>query len=157
MRTIPAGLLAGGAVLAAAALGARHGPQHPRTAIWYASLRKPNFTPPGPVFGVAWSLLDVLLGIAGARLLAAPPGAARNLALAGWSLNLAGLAGYPWVFFGRKRVDAATAVVGAMLANAAATTAAAARADRPAALATAPLVLWLGFAGLLSAEISRRN
>ena len=157
MRTQTAYLLAGGAVLTAAVIGSRQGPQHPRAAIWYAALRKPPFTPPGPAIGAAWSVLDALLCVTGARLLASRPGPARDAALAGWALNLAGLAGYPWVFFGRKRLDAAAAVVGGMLASAVSTVAAAARVDSVAALAGVPLVLWVGFAGLLSEELWRRN
>jgi tryptophan-rich sensory protein len=40
-------LLAGGAVVAAALFGSRDAPRpdHPGTLAWYASLRKPAFTP----------------------------------------------------------------------------------------------------------------
>ena len=154
---LPSALIAGGAVLAAALIGARRGPQHPRTALWYASLRKPSYTPPGPVFGAAWAVLDTLTGVSGYRLLRAKPGTARSVALSCWALSVAGIAGYPWVFFGRKQLGESAAVVGAMLASASTYVAAAERVDRPAAALGVPLVLWIGFAGLLSEEIWRRN
>jgi tryptophan-rich sensory protein len=35
---------------------------------WYLSLEKPFFTPPAWVFGPAWTILYILIGIAGARI-----------------------------------------------------------------------------------------
>jgi benzodiazapine receptor len=61
MNKSNAALIAGSAVLAAAVLGARQGPQQPRTALWYARLRKPDYTPPGPVIGATWGVLETLL------------------------------------------------------------------------------------------------
>ncbi len=158
MKASAAYLLAGTAVLAAAAAGGRFGPQRSvRTAIWYGMLRKPSFTPSGRVIGAAWGALDTLLGVAGARLLAARPGPARSTALAAWAVNLVGLASFPWVFFGRQRPGEGLAVTAAMLAAASTQMTAAARVDRVAALAGVPLMLWLSFAGLLAEEIWRRN
>ena len=37
------------------------------TSRWYRRLDKPRWQPPGPVFGIAWSALYVLLATAGAR------------------------------------------------------------------------------------------
>jgi len=157
MKNTLAALVSFGSVIAATTAGGRHGPQRPLNGIWYAALRKPSYTPPGPAFGAAWTVLDGLLGAAGYRLMKAPASPARSLALAGWGLCTAGLAGYPWVFFGRKKLDASLAVTGAMLLSAAGTVAASREVDRPAAAMGVPLVLWLGFATLLSEEIWRRN
>ena len=157
MRKPAASCLAVGAVVAATLAGRQHGPQHPRTALWYASLRKPSYTPPGPVIGAAWTILDGLLCIAGYRLLTARPSAMRNAALATWGLNIAGIAGYPWVFFGRKQLGASTAVAAGMLGSAAAAVGTAGFVEPVAAAAEAPLVAWLSFATLLSEEIWRRN
>ena len=157
MRSQTAALVAGGTVFAAALIGSRRGPQHPRTALWYASLRKPSYTPPGPAIGAAWAVLDTLLSVSGYRLLKSPPSTARSTALTSWALSVAGIAGYPWVFFGRKQLGESAVVVGAMLASASTYVAAAERVDRPAAAMGIPLVLWVGFAGLLSEELWRRN
>ena len=157
MPWAPALLMAAGAVVAAAGVGRRYGPQHPREAVWYAQLRKPPFTPPGAVIGAAWSVLDTLLVVSGTRLLRAAPGRTRNAAMGCWGLTVAGLGGYPWMFFGRKRLGASTAVVGGMAASAVGLVATAAQVDRPAAWASVPLVAWLAFAGLLSGEVLRRN
>lgn len=153
----PAALVAFAGVSAAGAAGAGNGPQRPTTALWYALLRKPPFTPPGPAVGAAWGLLEMSLVAIGYRLLRAPPGAARRAALGGWSLTLLGLAGYPWLFFGRKRLAASSAASGAMLASAVGMAAAARDIDRPAAVLSLPLIGWLGFATLLGEELWRRN
>ena len=97
---LPKPLAAAAAALAigvAAAAGSRFGPTpaHPATAAWYARLRKPSFTPPGPVFGVAWTLLDALLCYSGYRLLCRPARPARTAALAFWGATVPGLAGFP--------------------------------------------------------------
>ncbi|MBC7799290.1 MAG: tryptophan-rich sensory protein, partial [Gemmatimonadaceae bacterium] len=120
-------------------------------------LRKPPFTPPGPAIGAAWGVLELLLAGTGYRLLRRPPSDARNAAVGAWSLTLLGLAGYPWLFFRRKRLAASTVASGAMLLSAAGTAIAAREVDRPAAAMTVPLLLWLGFATLLSEELWRRN
>ena len=159
MRHLTAATLSGSAVLAAQLTGARHNPSpaHPRTASWYAALRKPSFTPPGPVFGLAWTGLDALLGYAGYRLLRAQPSARRNTALGLWSLNLLGIGGFSWVLFGRKRLDQALEVSAGMVLTVAATTAATARVDRRAAYACLPLLGWVIFATVLQEEVWRRN
>jgi len=149
--------VSGAAVLTTALVGAQNGPQHPLTAVWYVVLRKPSYTPPGPLIGGAWSILEILLSISGYRLLRARSGDARNAALGAWSLTLVGLAGFPWLLFRKKRLAASTAASSAMLASAAGMVIAARKVDQPAAVMTMPLLLWLGFATLLSEELWRRN
>jgi benzodiazapine receptor len=159
MDRTTAAVAAGTAVIAAQYLGSQSAPTpaHPRTALWYALLRKPSFTPPGPVFGVAWTLLDGLLGYAGYRLLTARPSVARTTALGLWGLNVMGVGSFSWVLFGRKKLGEATGVSGAMLASAVGCVAAAAEVDRNAALAGLPLTLWTAFATVLQEDVWRRN
>ena len=157
MDRTTSGLVSGAAVLVAAATGARNGPQRPATAAWYAVLRKPGYTPPGPLIGAAWGVLETLLATTGYRLLRAPDSGARHAALGAWGLTLVGLAGYPWLFFRRKRLASSAGAAAAMLASAAGLTLAARKVDPPAAAMTAPLLLWLCFATVLSEELWRRN
>ena len=77
--------------------------------------------------------------------------------MASWVATLAGLAGYPFMFFGRKRLGASAAVAAAMFATTTATAVTASRSDPVAAAAMTPLVLWTAFAVLLSEEVWRRN
>jgi tryptophan-rich sensory protein len=106
---------------------------------------------------VAWSALDALLGYAGYRLLRARPGARRRAALGFWGVNLLGVAGFSWVLFGRRRLDAATGVTAGMVVSSVATVVAARRVDSRAALACVPLAAWVVFATVLQEEVWRRN
>lgn len=133
------------------------GPQHPRTAAWYANLDKPEFTPPGPVFGIAWTVLDGLLAYTGYRLLSRKPSPRRRLALGAWVVTLFGLPAFQWRFFGEHQADEALGVSATMLASTASLAAASARVDRKASVAAVPLIGWLIFATLLQEEVWRRN
>ena len=157
MDKTQAALVASSAVIAANVVGGYAGVRRLRNVVWYASLRKPDLTPPPPVIGAVWTVLDVLMAVAGTRLLTAPPNRTRDTALGCWSLSVAGIAAYPWVFFDRKKLGASTAASSAMLASATAYVATAARVDRPAAAMGVPLIVWLGLATLLSEELWRRN
>ena len=132
-------------------------PDHPRTARWYASLRKPAFTPPGPAFAVAWTGLDALLAYAGYRLLSAPSSPSRVAALSVWAVNVSGVAGFSYVLFGRKRLGEAMGVTLGMATTAIGAVAASALVDRKAAWAGLPLAGWTLFAALLQEEVWRRN
>ena len=157
MYKTTAALVSVASVAGAALIGAQFGPQRPREAVWYASLRSPSYTPAGSTIGVAGGVLETLLALTGYRLLTKPSGPARGVALASWAATLAGLAGYPATFFGGKKLGASTAVATAMCASTAATAATAAQVDEVAAVSMTPLVLWTGFAVLLSEEVWRRN
>jgi tryptophan-rich sensory protein len=159
MRKPLAAAIATGAVAAAAVAGSRFGPTptHPRTAAWYARLRKPPFTPPGPVFGAAWAVLDSLLCYGGYRLMTRTPSPARNAAIGAWGVTMLGVGGFSWVLFGRRRLDEALEVTAGMVASSAALVGTAAAVDRKAALACAPLAAWVTFAFVLQEEVWRRN
>ncbi len=159
MQKTSAALAATACVATAQLVGAQWNPSpaHPRTAAWYAALRKPSFTPPAPVFGIAWTALDALLGYSGYRLLTAPASPRRNAALAAWSLNLLGIGGFSWVLFGRRRLGEALGVTAGMVVTASATAATASLVDRKATYSALPLLGWVVFAAVLQEEVWRRN
>jgi tryptophan-rich sensory protein len=157
MKPSSAATLAIGSVAAAALIGGSFGPQQPRSAIWYSSLRKPLSTPRGPVIAAVWSVLEVLLCLTGYRLLRSRGSVARTVALSCWAADLAGLAGFPATFFGAKQLGPSASVATAMFASASATAASSAQVDPLAAAAGTPLVIWTAFATLLSEELWRRN
>lgn len=132
-------------------------PLHPRIRRWYKRLEKPGYTPPDPVFGAVWPILETGLAYGGYRLLRQPPGAARNTAAGFWLVTTVMVGGWTQLFFGEKKLGASAVASGAMLATGAGYVVAAAKVDRPAAAAAIPFVAWLGFATLLAEQVWMRN
>lgn len=132
-------------------------PLHPRIRRWYKRLDKPDFTPPDPVFGAVWPVLESGLAFGGYRLLRQPPSAPRNAAMGLWLVTTAMVGGWTQIFFGEEKLAASAVASGVMLATGVGYVAAAAKVDRPAAAAAVPLVAWLGFATILAEQVWRRN
>lgn len=155
---LAAGLALGG-VTAALLVGKRSSPapDHPRTRRWYRQLDKPAFTPPSPVYPMAWSGIQACLAYGGYRLLMADPSPKRTTALAFWAANQVGIGGWSAVFFGRRELGWATGASAALGASAVGYVTAAAEVDKPASRLGIPLIAWVGFATLLAEEIWRKN
>ena len=132
-------------------------PGHPRTRRWYRRLDKPGFTPPRPVFGAGWGVIEGFLAYGGYRLLRGRPSTARRAEIGLWVVNNLLIAGWSGLFFGRKALGPSALAAGAMIAVAGGYAAVASKTDRIAALSAAPLIGWLGFATLLAEEVWRRN
>jgi tryptophan-rich sensory protein len=157
-RSAALGVVAAGLGVSAV-LGMRNAPDplHPHIRRWYKRLDKPSYTPPDPVFGGVWPVLETGLAVGGYRLLRKPAGPARNLAVGLWLLNVGMIGGWTEVFFRRKQLGASALASGAMVASAAGLVAASARVDRTAAATAVPFVAWLGFATLLAERIWEKN
>ena len=124
---------------------------------WFDALLKPAIMPPGWVFGVAWTILYVLLGLALALVLHARGASGRGLAIALFVLQL--LLNFAWspIFFAYHEVGAALWTIFAMILLSAATTALFWRIRRSAALLMLPYLAWLCFAALLTWQIGALN
>lgn len=159
LSPVKAASLAVGAVTAALLVGKRAGPtpDHPRTLWWYRRLKKPGFTPPSIVYPIAWTGIQAALAYAGYRLLRAKPAPERSAALALWTANQVGIAGWSEIFFGRRSPGSGTLASAALGASAVAYVSLAGDTDKLSARLGIPLVVWVGFATLLSEEIWRRN
>ena len=159
LEPITAGAIVAATVVGAVMIGGRSSPtpDHPSTRRWYKELDKPGFTPPPPVYAVAWTGIQAGLAFGGYRLLRRAPSSQRTLALALWGINQAAIAGWSEIFFGHRAPGAGTLAAGAMIGTSAGYVAAAAREDDVAAAAGVPLVAWVSFATLLAEEIWRRN
>ena len=156
-------LVAGGIVAAVLGVSAVVGrcnapdPSHPTVRRWYRRLRKPGFTPPDPVFGAVWPVLEAGMAVGGYRLLRHAPSRPRNTAVALWLGTSAMIGGWTELFFRRHALASSSAAAAAMTGAGAAYVASAARVDRGAALAGVPLTAWLGFATVLAESVRRRN
>lgn len=72
-----------------------------RPGLWYASLRKPRWTPPNWVFPVVWTILYVLMAVAG-WLVWTTVGLGPLLWL--WLAQLVVNMAWSWIFFGQKNM-----------------------------------------------------
>jgi tryptophan-rich sensory protein len=121
---------------------------------WYAGLAKPAFNPPNWVFAPVWTVLYILIAIAGWRVWR---GHAGGWAMRLWWAQL--VLNFLWspVFFAAYRIDLALAIVLLLLAIILAFMAAAWRQDRMAAWLIAPYAAWVAFASALNAAIFALN
>lgn len=121
---------------------------------WYAGLAKPSFNPPGWLFGPVWTLLYVLIAVAGWRTFARDrAGSPMRL----WWTQLA--LNFLWspVFFAAHRIGLALLVVLLLLAAILGFIVLSWRRDRVAAWLFAPYAAWVAFASLLNAAIFALN
>jgi len=124
---------------------------------WYRALDKPPWTPPGWVFGPAWTLLYFSMGVA-AWLVWRERGverAALPLALFAVQLVLNGL--WSWLFFGLRRPDLGLVDIVALWAAIAATVVTFWGVRPLAGAILLPYLAWVSFATALNASIWRRN
>ncbi|MGQ0589939.1 MAG: TspO/MBR family protein [Sphingosinicella sp.] len=124
---------------------------------WFAALQQPALMPPGWVFGLAWTILYVMLGLSLAMVLHAKGARRRNRALALFALQL--LLNFAWspVFFVWQRADIALSIVAAMLVGTFALIVVVWRIRVVAGLLLYPYLAWLMFAGLLNYQIVALN
>ena len=119
-----------------------------RPGAWYAGCQAP-FNPPSWIFAPVWTLLYVLIAIAGAR--GYESGTSTGFAL--WVAQLALNFAWSPVFFRLHRTGLALAVVAALLAVIVAFIAEQWTADRVSAWLFVPYACWVAFATLLNASI----
>jgi tryptophan-rich sensory protein len=115
---------------------------------------KPSFNPPNWVFAPAWTILYILIAIAGWRLWRTDP---RGVPARLWWAQLA--LNFLWspVFFTAQWIEAALAIILALLATILAFIATAWNRDRTAALLFVPYAAWVAFASTLNAAIAVLN
>lgn len=124
---------------------------------WFLGLTLPLYQPPGPVFGIVWSILYALIALAAALVWAhkAAPGRGLALGLFGAQL-LVNLAWSP-LFFRFHQILPSLALIGVIFALALATTLAFGRISRAAAWLMVPYLAWLGVAASLNFRIWQLN
>jgi len=124
---------------------------------WFDALQKPAIMPPGWAFGVAWTILYILLGLALALILHARGARGRGPAVALFVLQL--LLNFAWspIFFAYHEVAAAFWTIVAMIFLSVAVAILFWRIRRSAALLMLPYLAWLCFAALLTWQIGALN
>ena len=124
---------------------------------WYRQLSRPDWAPPTWLFGPVWTVLYVMIAVAGWRISSALPDAAAIAALAAWIVQIALNAGWTPLFFGLKRPDLGFYVIAALWVAIAATVVLAWPVDTLAAWLMLPYLVWVSFASALNFSIWRRN
>lgn len=121
---------------------------------WYASLAKPSFNPPAWVFAPVWTVLYVLIGVAGWRTFERD---SDGWPMRLWWMQLA--LNFLWspVFFAAHRIGLALLIIVLLLAAILAFIVVSWRRDRPAVLLFAPYAAWVAFASVLNAAILSLN
>jgi len=116
---------------------------------WYEALVKPSFNPPNWLFGPVWTVLYVLIAIAGWRIWRRDRwGTSMKL----WWLQLVLCFLWSPTFFAMQQIGLALIVVLALLATILAFIAAAWNFDRLSAWLFFPYAAWVAFASLLNAS-----
>lgn len=127
-----------------------------RPGPWYRTLAKPGWTPPDWLFPVAWTLLYVAMAVAAWWVSYAPSAwAVPALALWAWQIVLNAL--WTPVFFGRRRLGAAMAVISVLWIAVALTTGAFWYVAPLAGWLMLPYLVWVSYAGALNFAIWRMN
>jgi len=124
---------------------------------WYDTLTKPAFQPPGWAFGVIWTSLYVMLGIALAAILNEPPSTLRRDAL--WLFGGQMVLNFAWspIFFALHMIDVALVVIIVMLLMAAVAANFFRRLRAVAGWLMLPYLAWLCLATALNYETGRLN
>ncbi len=124
---------------------------------WYAPLAKPDFQPPGWAFGVVWTILYAMMGIALAAILNAPRSKQRSTALTLFAVQLALNFAWSPVFFGGGMIDVAFLIILAMDVLVTMTIIAFWKIRPLAGALLIPYLAWLCIATALNHETGRLN
>jgi tryptophan-rich sensory protein len=135
---------------AASALGG------PDTA-WFAGLVKPAIYPPPMVFGIVWTPLFVLIGLALATVASAWGAPGRGLALAVFAVHFLVTQSWSAVFFGMQEMMIALMIIGFGIASLLVALALIFRVRRSAGLLLLPYLGWLCFAAALNYQFITAN
>lgn len=137
---------------AAAALGGlltREG-----VATWYPGIAKPDWTPPGWVFGPVWSVLYAAMAVAAWLVWRS---ASKRLPLVLFAIQLALNVTWSGLFFALRQPGWAFAEILVLWLAILATTASFYKGSKTAFWLMAPYLAWVTFAAVLNAAIWRLN
>ena len=121
---------------------------------WYAGLAKPDFVPPNWAFPIAWTILYVMIAIAGWRTYRREP---RGKAMLAWVAQLALNFAWSPVMFTMHQIGAALVILIGLFVAIVGYIGLEMSRDRLAAALFVPYAAWVAFAGVLNAAIWRLN
>ena len=124
---------------------------------WFAALEKPSIFPEPKWFGIVWTILYVMIGLAVAIVASAWGARGRKVAL--WVFALHFLLNLAWspTFFGAQQITAALVILVLIDLTLLAVIALFWKVRRPAALLLLPYLAWVLFATVLNYQFLRLN
>jgi tryptophan-rich sensory protein len=129
------------------------GPGNP----WFDALERPTIFPPPMWFGIVWSILYVLMGLALAMVCAAWGARGRTAAIAAFVIQLVVNLAWTPTFFAAHQITAAVGVIVALDVLVVVTIVLFWRVRRLAAVLLLPYLAWILFATLLTYEFLQLN
>lgn len=144
------------AVLLLGMLSGRVAPSGAENA-WFSALNKPSLYPPPQVFGVVWSLLYILMGVAVSVIASARGARWRMPALILFGLQLVINLAWSPLFFGAHQITGALALIIVLDIAVIATVAMFWRVRPLAAALLLPYLAWILFATVLNWEFRIAN
>jgi len=124
---------------------------------WFAMLEKPGTYPPPVVFGLVWSALYALMGVALAIVVAARAAPGRLAAVGAFAVQLALNLAWSPLFFGAHRISGALQLILAIDVAVAVTLWLFAKVRPLAAGLLVPYLAWVLFASVLNWQILQAN
>ncbi|OPZ07949.1 MAG: TspO/MBR family protein [candidate division BRC1 bacterium ADurb.BinA292] len=124
---------------------------------WYGGLAKPAITPPAAIFGPVWTILYILIAIAGWLVWRRRREIIIRPAMTAWGVQLGLNALWPGLFFGLQRAGWAFLEILALWIAIALTVRQFERIRRAAGWLLAPYLLWVTYAAVLNFAIWRMN
>jgi translocator protein len=124
---------------------------------WFNALVPPDLVLPGWVFGVVWTVLYILMGIALAMILNARGAKGRSTAVTLFAVQLIMNLAWSPLFFFAHQVTLALVLIISLLVTVIITTFAFAKVRKGAAWLLVPYMVWLSLATIFNFQIDQRN
>lgn len=124
---------------------------------WFAALQKPSFMPPGWMFGVVWTTLYTLMGLALALVWVTPDSVQRTSAISLFFVQLAVNFAWSPIFFGARLIEIGLVTIAVMFVLVGLTAWRFGRIRPLAGWLLVPYLAWLCLATALNFEIGRLN
>ena len=121
---------------------------------WYAALEKPAWTPPGWVFGPVWTVLYVLIAVAGWLVWRA---VGMGATLAAWIVQLVFNGAWSFAMFGAQQIGLAMIIIVMLWLAILAFMVLARLVSRTATLLFVPYLAWVTYAAILNIRIWQLN
>jgi len=127
----------------------------PNVLTWYPTLAKPSFNPPNWVFAPVWTVLYILMAVAGWRVWRITDFESRALLF--WVMQLALNFAWSFIFFGAHAIGLALIEIAVLWLTVLLTTVTFFRIDRIAGWLFVPYLAWVSFAAALNGAIHQLN